>query len=92
MSASADAEPGYDSGVTTRCPICGGEVGVGSQTRPFCSARCRLVDLDHWLSGDYRIPGEHAPDHAGEPSPADDAISGGPEASVPAQGRPDRHA
>ena len=25
---------------------------------PFCSERCRLVDLSKWLNGEYRIPGE----------------------------------
>lgn len=23
--------------------------------RPFCSARCKLADLDNWLNGSYRI-------------------------------------
>src|SRR5918994_1672647 len=26
--------------------------------RPFCSDRCRMADLGHWLSGDYRIQGD----------------------------------
>lgn len=25
-------------------------------TRPFCSKRCKLADLDNWLSDAYRIP------------------------------------
>jgi endogenous inhibitor of DNA gyrase (YacG/DUF329 family) len=25
---------------------------------PFCSTRCKLVDLGAWLDGSYRIPGE----------------------------------
>ena len=28
---------------------------------PFCSERCRLVDLHKWLSGRYSVPGEAAP-------------------------------
>jgi uncharacterized protein len=24
--------------------------------RPFCSERCKMADLAHWLRGDYRIP------------------------------------
>jgi endogenous inhibitor of DNA gyrase (YacG/DUF329 family) len=28
-----------------------------SQWRPFCSERCKMVDLGRWLAGDYRIPG-----------------------------------
>ncbi|MFT8243268.1 DNA gyrase inhibitor YacG [Roseomonas sp. BN140053] len=38
------------------CPICGRP--VVPQHRPFCSPRCRQVDLGRWLSGDYAIPGE----------------------------------
>jgi uncharacterized protein len=30
--------------------------------RPFCSERCQLADLGHWLSGDYRVPGDPPPD------------------------------
>ena len=26
--------------------------------RPFCSERCRLVDLSKWLGGEHAIPGE----------------------------------
>ncbi len=25
---------------------------------PFCSSRCRLIDLGRWIDGEYRIPGE----------------------------------
>jgi hypothetical protein len=28
--------------------------------RPFCSERCKLVDLGRWLAGDYRISGPPA--------------------------------
>jgi endogenous inhibitor of DNA gyrase (YacG/DUF329 family) len=37
------------------CPICGKPAAEG--TRPFCSKRCRDVDLNRWLSGNYVIPG-----------------------------------
>ncbi len=26
--------------------------------RPFCSKRCKLLDLAKWVDGDYRVPGE----------------------------------
>ena len=29
--------------------------------RPFCSERCKLADLGHWLGGDYRVVGEPPP-------------------------------
>jgi endogenous inhibitor of DNA gyrase (YacG/DUF329 family) len=39
---------------TRRCPICGRR--EAEATRPFCSPRCRDVDLNRWLSGSYIIP------------------------------------
>ncbi|MEQ1565369.1 MAG: DNA gyrase inhibitor YacG [Myxococcota bacterium] len=55
-------DSGYALGVgTPRCPICGVVLGSASvRSGPFCSARCKMVDLDRWLSGDYHIPGEPA--------------------------------
>jgi len=40
---------------TGRCPICGRP--PSDATRPFCSPRCRDVDLNRWLKGSYVIPG-----------------------------------
>jgi len=31
---------------------------------PFCSARCKLIDLGNWMSGDYKLPSEEAPSEA----------------------------
>ena len=42
------------------CPICRKPVAPGTETRPFCSSRCRMVDLGRWLKGEYRVPGEDA--------------------------------
>jgi endogenous inhibitor of DNA gyrase (YacG/DUF329 family) len=36
------------------CPICGKPATAAS--RPFCSERCRDVDLNRWLSNSYTIP------------------------------------
>jgi uncharacterized protein len=30
---------------------------VAPAFRPFCSERCKLLDLAKWVDGDYRIPG-----------------------------------
>jgi endogenous inhibitor of DNA gyrase (YacG/DUF329 family) len=39
-----------------RCPICARETFTqGNPFRPFCSERCKLLDLDNWLTGRYRI-------------------------------------
>ena len=37
------------------CVFCR-ERPVAPEFRPFCSERCRLLDLARWVDGDYRIP------------------------------------
>ncbi|HEX4476686.1 MAG TPA: DNA gyrase inhibitor YacG [Polyangiaceae bacterium] len=46
------------------------EVADDHPFRPFCSARCRLADLDNWLSGTYRIstPLENTEDDPVDPN------------------------
>jgi endogenous inhibitor of DNA gyrase (YacG/DUF329 family) len=41
-----------------RCPICKKVVKSGDQEFPFCSDRCRTVDLGKWASGAYVIPSQ----------------------------------
>jgi uncharacterized protein len=38
-----------------RCPICKKEVKISDPDAPFCSERCRTIDLGKWASGDYVI-------------------------------------
>ncbi len=47
-----------------RCPICRKPVDLSSANpfRPYCSERCRTVDLGTWASEDYRVPGKAAED------------------------------
>jgi endogenous inhibitor of DNA gyrase (YacG/DUF329 family) len=46
------------------CPICGKPAeGV---TLPFCSKRCRDVDLNRWLSGAYVVPADEDDPEDGE--------------------------
>ena len=33
------------------------------ETRPFCSKRCRLMDLGRWIDGDYRVAGDPVDSH-----------------------------
>ena len=43
--------------MTRACPTCqGAAVKAGNSAFPFCSSRCRAIDLGHWLDEDYRIP------------------------------------
>lgn len=41
-----------------RCPICRGASRPRAENpaAPFCSQRCRTIDLGHWLLESYRIP------------------------------------
>jgi len=40
------------------CPQCGKDVAWGEESpfRPFCSERCKLIDLGQWANEGYRIP------------------------------------
>ena len=56
------------------CPICKRQVneserGGKESFFPFCSERCKLIDLGRWLAGKYQIPvkQEHDPDAAPPP-------------------------
>lgn len=40
---------------TTPCPICRTPVAEGAATFPFCSPRCRTIDLGRWIDGRYAI-------------------------------------
>lgn len=43
-----------------RCPQCGKPVPwtETQKFKPFCSERCKLIDLGGWANEDYAIPGE----------------------------------
>jgi endogenous inhibitor of DNA gyrase (YacG/DUF329 family) len=54
-----------------KCPICSKSYKIGAiaelKTFPFCSARCRIIDLGRWAGGTYAIPqgpGEELPENA----------------------------
>lgn len=50
------------------CPNCGKPVvwSAESRWRPFCSERCRLIDLGEWFGERHRIPGEQEDESAEE--------------------------
>jgi endogenous inhibitor of DNA gyrase (YacG/DUF329 family) len=45
-----------------RCPSCRAKVKPERENGafPFCSPRCRAVDLARWFTGSYRVPGAQA--------------------------------
>ena len=46
-----------------KCPECGKSARFDSSNkfRPFCSERCKLIDLGEWANEEKSIPGEPAP-------------------------------
>lgn len=55
-----------------KCPICRKEVPFGAPEMPFCSERCRLIDLGRWADEEYRIPAEPAPPPKRQPEEEDE--------------------
>ncbi|MEN6307840.1 MAG: DNA gyrase inhibitor YacG [Anaerohalosphaeraceae bacterium] len=59
------------------CPICKKPVCVPQDGQhgffPFCSERCRLIDLGKWLDGEYRVPVSSTPESDPENSESSDA-------------------
>lgn len=49
--------------MTAKCPICQKPVEQDNPEFPFCSERCRLIDLGNWASGKYVIPGDTKQSH-----------------------------
>lgn len=45
---------------------------VDSAWRPFCSERCKLLDLRNWVDGRYRLPGDATSAGDGNDPDADD--------------------
>lgn len=43
--------------VTVICPHCGKQHfwDTGNRYRPFCSERCKLIDLGRWANEEYRV-------------------------------------
>jgi uncharacterized protein len=62
------------------CPICGNQFEPSeSSAMPFCSERCRTIDLGRWLKEGYSVP------HVRDPE-ADEMAESPPEAN--GNGRP----
>jgi endogenous inhibitor of DNA gyrase (YacG/DUF329 family) len=50
-----------------KCPRCGKKsLWQDNPSRPFCSDKCRLLDLGRWADEEYRLAGERAPQQEDE--------------------------
>ncbi len=59
--------------LTVKCPTCRKEVHwEGNPHRPFCSERCRTIDLGAWAEERYKIPGGEPDFSADEQDDEDD--------------------
>ncbi len=58
-----------------RCPICGKRVSLEDPNSPFCSDRCRVLDLGNWATEKYVISDPAAPGEFDD-SPADELDEG----------------
>jgi endogenous inhibitor of DNA gyrase (YacG/DUF329 family) len=54
-----------------KCPICQKPVAPRAEnfSYPFCSRRCRAVDLGRWLGEEYRMPERHSEEREDEAVP-----------------------
>jgi len=48
-----------------KCPICKkpADLSPRNRFRPFCSERCRMIDLGTWASGGYKVEGSKSADN-----------------------------
>lgn len=53
------------------CPICKKAVAADDPNMPFCSDRCRLIDLGNWASEKYVISKPSQPGEFDEPANSD---------------------
>jgi endogenous inhibitor of DNA gyrase (YacG/DUF329 family) len=60
-----------------RCPVCKRETAwKGNPFRPFCSERCKLIDLGNWLAERYRINAAEDEKPLGDPLQPREAVEG----------------
>jgi endogenous inhibitor of DNA gyrase (YacG/DUF329 family) len=58
-----------------KCPICKKEVKFNDPFMPFCSDRCKEIDLGNWASEKYVIPGDDLGDDLRDELPPDESSS-----------------
>lgn len=68
LKAMPDIQP---AAPTVRCPTCSGPslFAPANAYRPFCSERCKQIDLGAWANEQFRVPAQ---------TPAEDAPFGDP--------------
>lgn len=69
MAAPSNPTPTDAAPKVVTCPACGGDSLYSPQNlyRPFCSQRCKQIDLGAWANEDFRMPTD---------TPSDDPTGG----------------
>lgn len=58
----------------TKCPICEAAMPgnwADYPDYPFCSKRCRTIDLGRWLGEEYKVAGQHAGENENRSTPGE---------------------
>jgi len=63
------SDPPIAKAKQVRCPQCGGlsAYALQNRSRPFCSERCKLLDLGAWATDQYAVPGTDIENPLGGP-------------------------
>lgn len=63
MASDSPAAPSLKAR-TVPCPTCSGDslYAAANPYRPFCSARCKGIDLGAWASENFRVPADAPPE------------------------------
>ncbi len=60
-----------------KCPTCNRPVDwQDNPSRPFCSERCKLLDLGKWVDEEYRVPGKPVSPEAVEETETEQDVPG----------------
>jgi len=69
--ANGNADGAPKKARVVACPHCGQPAVFAPENpwRPFCSQRCRQIDLGAWAAGEYRVPVVEEPEQPDEIPP-----------------------
>jgi len=77
-------KPIGNDGTVYRCVICKAILpNINVPTFPFCSDRCRLIDLNNWVEGNYTVSRPVDPSEEDENLPRKEPGSDGGEETLP---------
>jgi hypothetical protein len=77
MAGGDIGRPIGNDGTVYRCPMCKAILANSKvETFPFCSERCRLLDLNNWMEGKYTVTRPVDPTDQVEDTPRRGGVEG----------------